>query len=278
MAGARPAAPATRGPPGHPGHPGQDGVVNADGGQFAPESPQAAGPGRPDAADRHPEPDGGVGITAARRGHQAPEQSPILGRQPAKRHSYSRVPVPCHGLAFGRMITVQRAESVSLLDRKLPLAVPDDQEALPADGRSQPPADRAWLAQRADVLNQAQPRRLHDIATGRQVQPVRPGDPVHHPVVPANEFLPRLTLSGRYAAHEVCDRRRRLCLPELHPAGHPTHLDPGPGAWQRHHLSARHVRITAEQASRHDRPVAGACGKAAATTSEEITNSAGRLP
>ena len=99
--------------------------------------------------------DGRVCITAARRDHQAGEQSPVLDRQPVKSRSYPRVPVPCHDLTLRRAIIVRRVKLVALFDRKLSLTVANQQEALPVDGRSQPPANRAWLAQRAEVLNQA---------------------------------------------------------------------------------------------------------------------------
>ena len=72
-----------------------------------------------------------------------------------KSRSYPRVPVARHYLTLGRVIIVQRVKLVGLFNRKLSLTVPDEGKALPADGRSQPPANRGWLAQRAEMLNQA---------------------------------------------------------------------------------------------------------------------------
>ena len=145
------AGPATRGAE----SPGRHCVVNADGGQFAAKSLEAARPVRPNAANRHIKPGGRVCISAGGRDHQAGEQSPVLYRQPVKSRSHLRVPVPCHHLILRRVISVRRVEVLSLFDRKLSPAVSGEHKALPAGGRSQPPADRAWLAQRAEVLNQA---------------------------------------------------------------------------------------------------------------------------
>jgi hypothetical protein len=196
----------------------QSAAVNADGYQLAAKPIKAARPCRPDAADRHAEPSGRICVAAAGRIHQVCEQPPVRCRQPAKSRSNSRVLVPCHCLVFGRAIAVRRVEVLSSRARTLSPTVLNHETALSVGGRRQPRTNRAGITQRVEMLDQTQPRCLRDIAPDRRVQPVGACYRMQHAGIPADEFLPRLAVSGRRALHELCGRNRRP--PGLHFAYH----------------------------------------------------------
>ena len=102
------------------------------------------------------------------------------------------------GLLVGHGLGVERVPG-----RVRPAGRADQARALPAGGGGEPSGQRGWLADRAQVVHQAQPDALADVVGVGAAEPVLTADRPDQRGVPLDQGIPRALVAASGPGHQV---------------------------------------------------------------------------
>jgi hypothetical protein len=170
---------------------------------------QQAAAGGPDAADRDAQPGADLGVRQRRIHDEQFHQPPAAGGQVGERLTQGGVTLgrehllfSHHGLRIGQVRHVGHQ-----FGRQLRTGLAQAPEAFPPGRGDQPAGQRVRVAEAAEVVDQVQPHRLHDVLGVGASEPVPEADRPDQRGVPVDDLVPGPLVAVCRTRHQVGDGR-----------------------------------------------------------------------
>src|SRR5580700_2279184 len=170
---------------------------------------QAAATGRADAADGHSQPGADLGVRYRRvRGEHSDKPLAFRG-QMGERLTQRRMTLGREHFLLGRIgPLIRHVLSVERVDGCVrAVCRAHEAPALPPGGGGEPPGQRGWLADLAQVVHQVQPDVLAHVVGVGVAEPVLAANRPDQRGVALDEGLPRLYVAVSGAGYQVDDHR-----------------------------------------------------------------------